>query len=66
MSAGLRAGDRWLAKRLAAWDPVRVGKPFWAVEETVERARLWCAAAVGWPGEAVGAAGERRRWAWQR
>ncbi|MFF9774046.1 phosphatase PAP2 family protein [Streptomyces sp. NPDC013978] len=46
MSARLRAGDRWLAKRLAAWDPARVGKPLWAVEETAESAKLWCAAAT--------------------
>ncbi|MDT0572717.1 phosphatase PAP2 family protein [Streptomyces sp. DSM 3412] len=46
VSARLRAADRWIARRLAAWDPVRVGKPLWAVEESAERAKLWCAAAV--------------------
>ncbi|MDX2604338.1 phosphatase PAP2 family protein [Streptomyces sp. NPDC051773] len=46
VSAGLRAGDGWLARRLAAWDPVRVGRPLWAVEETAESGKLWCAAAL--------------------
>ncbi|MGW0838942.1 phosphatase PAP2 family protein [Streptomyces sp. NPDC002787] len=45
MSAELRAGDRWLAKRMAALNPVFVGKPLSAVEEAAQRAKLWCGAA---------------------
>ncbi|QYX81949.1 hypothetical protein [Streptomyces akebiae] len=60
MSARLRAADRWIARRPAAWDPVRVGKPLWAVEETAGSAKPWCAAAVVmvWWG---GGRGRRRR-----